>query len=91
MTPDRPAAVRARPAAFAGGGLRRVLVALCLTQVTSWGVLYYAFPVLSGRISADTGWTASTLGGGVLGGSGGLGGARGGRWVGGWTGTGPGG
>ena len=52
----------AQPAgAFAGGGLRRVLVALCLTQVTSWGVLYYAFPVLSGRISADTGWPAPTL------------------------------
>ena len=36
--------------------LRRVLVSLCLTQVTSWGVLCYAFPVLSGLISADTGW-----------------------------------
>jgi MFS family permease len=32
------------------------LGALCLTQVTSWGVLYYAFPVLAGTITADTGW-----------------------------------
>jgi MFS family permease len=53
--------VRAQPAAFTGGGLRRVLAALCLTQVTSWGILYYAFPVLSGGISADTGWAASML------------------------------
>ena len=34
---------------------------LCLTEITSWGVLYYAFPVLSGRISADTGWSATAL------------------------------
>ncbi|WP_408014523.1 hypothetical protein [Rhodococcus spongiicola] len=28
-------------------GLRRVLAILCLTEITSWGILYYAFPVLS--------------------------------------------
>ncbi len=38
-----------------------MLVALCVTQVTSWGVLYYGFPVLSGRISADTGWPVVSL------------------------------
>lgn len=53
--------VQARPGASTDGGARRVLVALCLTQVTSWGVLYYAFPVLSGRISTDTGWPVSML------------------------------
>ena len=42
-------------------GPRRVLVTLCITQVTSWGVLYYAFPVLAGQISADTGWPVPTL------------------------------
>ena len=42
-------------------GLRRVLVALCVTQVTSWGILYYAFPVLSGRISAATDWSPPTV------------------------------
>jgi MFS family permease len=36
--------------------LRRALVALCATQVTSWGVLYYAFPVALSAITADTGW-----------------------------------
>jgi MFS family permease len=37
--------------------LRRVLVTLCLTQITSWGVLYYAFSVLSARITERTGWS----------------------------------
>ena len=38
-------------------GLRRVLATLCLTQITSWGVLYYAFTVLSVRITQQTGWS----------------------------------
>lgn len=35
---------------------RAVLPALCATQITSWGVIYYAFPVLNPAITADTGW-----------------------------------
>ncbi|QJY50320.1 MFS transporter [Pseudonocardia broussonetiae] len=42
-------------------GLRRVLVVLCITEVTSWGVLYYALPVLAPGIAADTGWSISTV------------------------------
>jgi MFS family permease len=38
---------------------RRVLPALCATEVVSWGVLYYAFPVALASITADTGWSAS--------------------------------
>ena len=38
-------------------GPRGVLFTLCLTEITSWGVLYYAFTVLSAGITADTGWT----------------------------------
>jgi len=34
-----------------------VLLALCVTEITSWGVLYYAFPVLAPTIRADTGWS----------------------------------
>jgi len=34
-----------------------VLAALCVTEIVSWGLLYYAFPVLAPRISADTGWS----------------------------------
>lgn len=33
------------------------LTALCITEITSWGVLYYAFPVLAPSISLDTGWS----------------------------------
>lgn len=38
---------------------RGVLPALCATQITSWGIVYYAFPVLNARITADTGWSAT--------------------------------
>lgn len=38
-----------------------VLLTLCLTEITSWGVLYYAFTVLSDQISADTGWSAPAV------------------------------
>ncbi|MET8327339.1 MFS transporter [Streptomyces sp. NPDC005181] len=38
---------------------RAVLPALCATQITSWGIVYYAFPVLNPQITADTDWSAS--------------------------------
>lgn len=38
---------------------RTALAALCVTQVTSWGVLFYAFTVLLPRIEEDPDWTAS--------------------------------
>ncbi|RDH80340.1 MFS transporter [Mycolicibacterium moriokaense] len=41
--------------------LRWVLLTLCVTEITSWGVLYYAFTVLSPQISADTGWSAPAV------------------------------
>ena len=37
------------------------LPALCITQITSWGILYYAFPVLVPSIAADTGWSTTTI------------------------------
>ncbi|MEV3989908.1 MFS transporter [Streptomyces sp. NPDC049837] len=39
---------------------RAVLPALCATQITSWGIVYYAFPVLLPRITAGTGWSPAT-------------------------------
>ena len=42
-------------------GLRWVLLTLCVTEITSWGVLYYAFTVLSEQISTDTGWSAPAV------------------------------
>ncbi|GAB2767738.1 MFS transporter [Streptomyces bullii] len=53
-TPEHGAATgtgdRSRP--------RAALGALCLTQVTSWGIVYYAFPVLNPQITHATGWPA---------------------------------
>ncbi|SFL92748.1 MFS transporter [Streptomyces pini] len=35
---------------------RTALPALCVTQITGWGIVYYAFPVLNPEITAATGW-----------------------------------
>ncbi|MEV4445595.1 MULTISPECIES: MFS transporter [Streptomyces] len=35
------------------------LPALCATQITSWGIVYYAFPVLNPQITAATGWSTT--------------------------------
>jgi MFS family permease len=53
------ATVAAGPVTLSEAGLRRVLAVLCVTQIVSWGVLYYAFPVLAPSIAADTGWSIS--------------------------------
>lgn len=37
--------------------LRRVVATLSAAQITSWGVLYYAFTVMQAPISTDTGWS----------------------------------
>lgn len=42
-------------------GLRRVLIVLCTTEIISWGVLYYAFPVLLPTISTRTGWSLAAI------------------------------
>lgn len=34
---------------------------LCVTQIVSWGVLYYAFPVLAPAITTSTGWPPGTV------------------------------
>ena len=68
---------------MARAGLRRILAVLCLTEITSYGVLYYAFPVLASRIIAQTGWsttstTAAFTGGLIVSG---LVGIPAGRWL----------
>jgi MFS family permease len=51
-----------RPGVLKGhAGPRRVLVVLCLTQITSWGVLFYGFPVLAPTIAADRGWSGAAV------------------------------
>ena len=44
-------------AAASPGSLRRALAALCVTEIVSYGVIYYAFPVLAAQITAATGWS----------------------------------
>jgi MFS family permease len=51
----------AAPGTLTHAGLRRVLAVLCVTEITSWGVLYYAFPVLAPAMVADTGWSPATV------------------------------
>jgi MFS family permease len=46
-----------QPGILHGAGLRHVVTVLSITQITSWGVLYYAFTALSPSITADTGWS----------------------------------
>ncbi|MEV5830922.1 MFS transporter [Spirillospora sp. NPDC052242] len=55
------APVPAASSAGTGRRLRGVLIALCVTEITSWGVLYYAFPVLAPAITADTGWSTPAI------------------------------
>lgn len=38
-----------------------MLVTLCVTETASWGVLYYAFPVMAAAISEETGWSMMSL------------------------------
>lgn len=42
-------------------GLGVVLAALCATEIVSWGLLYYTFPVLVPAITADTGWPPAAV------------------------------
>jgi MFS family permease len=44
-----------------GGSRRRALAALCVTEITSYGVIYYAFPVLATQITAGTGWSRAAI------------------------------
>ncbi|MEQ7009320.1 MFS transporter [Actinopolymorpha sp. B17G11] len=48
-------------ASLSRAGLRSALIALCLTETTSYGVLYYAFPVMATQISATTGWSTISI------------------------------
>jgi MFS family permease len=50
-----------QPAALSGAGLRRVVVVLSITVTASYGVVYYALPVLLGSIVSDTGWSATQV------------------------------
>ena len=46
------------PGALDDAGLRRVVVVLCAVQITSWGVLFYAFAALQSSVTVGTGWSS---------------------------------
>lgn len=59
-TPRRPG--RSGPLGPATDGARGpgyVLAGLCVTEIVSWGILYYAFAILAPSIRAETGWSAT--------------------------------
>jgi len=45
------------PRATADPRLRRALAALCVTEITSWGILYYTLPVAAQDITDTEGWS----------------------------------
>jgi hypothetical protein len=55
------AGMAARPETLSEFGLRSALVVLCVTEIVSWGVLYYALPVLAPAIADDTGWSIAAV------------------------------
>lgn len=40
----------------ATAGTCPALIALCITEITSWGTLYYSLPAMLGPLSHGTGW-----------------------------------
>jgi MFS family permease len=44
-----------------GGSRRQALITLCVTEIVSYGVVYYAFPVLAAGIVSDTGWSRTAV------------------------------
>ncbi|WP_149256801.1 MFS transporter [Actinomadura sp. K4S16] len=62
MSRGIPAPVPSADTSAAGTAASRVpLLALCVTEITSWGVLYYAFPVLAQAVTRDTGWSIAAI------------------------------
>jgi MFS family permease len=56
-----PPAVRPAAGDAPRTGRRRALVALCVTEIVSYGVIYYAFPVLAAQIAASTDWSRTAI------------------------------
>ncbi|QCX29203.1 MFS transporter [Nocardioides jishulii] len=57
-SPETPAA---GSPALGRGSLRAVLVGLCVTEIVSYGVIFYAFTVLLPQIQAETGWSRTAI------------------------------
>jgi MFS family permease len=61
MTQPGTATSDASVAPLDGATLRRVVAVLCVTEIVSWGVLFYAFPVLASTIAAVEAWPLANV------------------------------
>ena len=57
------AADRALAVGWGSPALRRATLALAVTQLVSWGVLFYGFAVVAPEVTGDTGWSETVLSG----------------------------
>lgn len=58
-----PAAVDPSATGWGSPALRRSTLTLAVTQLVSWGVLFYGFAVVAPEVTADTGWSESAVAG----------------------------
>ena len=62
MRPEPAAAIPAT-AGWGSTALRRATLTLAISQLVSWGVLFYGFAVTSSAIRDDTGWSEGLVSG----------------------------
>lgn len=58
-----PAAADALLEGWGSPALRRTTLTLSVTQLVSWGVLFYGFAVVAPEVTTDTGWSQALVGG----------------------------
>jgi predicted MFS family arabinose efflux permease len=61
--PQQPAATDPTTAGWGSAALRRATLTLAISQLVSWGVLFYGFAVTSSAIRDDTGWSEGLVSG----------------------------
>jgi predicted MFS family arabinose efflux permease len=60
---QRPAATDPATAGWGSSALRRATLTLAISQLVSWGVLFYGFAVTASAIRDDTGWSEALISG----------------------------
>ena len=60
---QRPAATDSSTAGWGSAALRRATLTLAISQLVSWGVLFYGFAVTTSAIRDDTGWSEGLVSG----------------------------
>jgi predicted MFS family arabinose efflux permease len=58
-----PAAAEPDTTGWGSAALRRATLTLAVTQLVSWGVLFYGFAVVASDVTADTGWSEGLVSG----------------------------